>query len=433
MTKSVYVGMSADLIHPGHINVIRRAAELGEVTVGLLTDRAIASYKRLPFMTWDQRRDVISALQGVARVVEQTTLDYGPNLREYRPDFVVHGDDWRTGVQARTRQAVIDTLAEWGGELVEVSYTRGVSSTGFHAALKELGTTPDLRRLALRRLLNAKPMIRLMEAHNGLSGLVVEEAEVETPAGPRRFDGIWSGSLTVSASKGKPDVELVDTSARVANLNEVLEVTTKPIIYDGDTGGRPEHFGFTVKTLERLGVSAVFIEDKMGAKRNSLSAEHVAQELEDIDAFCEKIRTGKAAQSTEEFMIFARLESLVLGHGLDHALRRAEAFLAAGADGIMVHSRQETPDEVFAFCRAYHSLGFDRPLAVVPSTFDMVDDHEFEAHGVNIVIYANQLLRSAYPAMYQVARSILTNGRAGDCRAELMPVRDLLDLLPEKR
>jgi phosphoenolpyruvate phosphomutase len=433
MTVSVYVGMSADLIHPGHVNVIRRAAELGEVTVGLLTDTAIASYKRVPFMEWEQRREVIAALKGVVAVVPQTTLDYVPNLRRLKPDYVVHGDDWRSGVQAHTRQAVIDALAEWGGALVEVPYTRGISSTGFHAALKEIGTTPDIRRAALRRLLHAKPLVRLMEAHSGLSGTVVESVHVDGPAGRREFDGIWASSLTDSASKGKPDVEVVDTSARMLTLNEILEVTTKPIVYDGDTGGRPEHFAFTVRTLERLGISAVIIEDKCWLKRNSLFGTDVAQQQDSIEAFSGKIRLGKAAQQTDEFMIVARLESLILGQGLDHALERAEAYLRAGADAIMIHSRQREPGEIFAFAAAYDRLPCRRPLVVVPSSFDAVTEAELAARGVNLVIYANQLLRSIYPAMLRTAQSILTHGRAAECRPTLLPLDDMINLFPMAR
>jgi len=256
MQKTVYVGMSADLVHPGHINIIRHAATLGDVTVGLLTDRAIASYKRVPFMQWEQRAEVIDSIKGVVRVVPQHTLDYVPNLREYRPDIVVHGDDWQTGVQAKVRQSVIDALAEWGGELVEVPYTKGISSTRLHGAMKEIGTTPDIRRASLRRMLAAKPLLRFLDLHNGLSGLIIEKVGIDTPTGRREFDGMWASSLTDSTSKGKPDIEAVDTTARATTLNEVLEVTTKPIIYDGDTGGKPEHFQFTVRTLERLGVSA---------------------------------------------------------------------------------------------------------------------------------------------------------------------------------
>ncbi len=430
MTKSVYVGMSADLVHPGHINIINKAAELGEVTVGLLTDKAIASYKRVPFMEWERRAEVVGALKGVVRVVPQHTLDYVPNLREYKPDYVVHGDDWREGVQAKVRQSVIDVLAEWGGELVEVPYTQGISSTKLQGAMKEIGTTPDIRRAGLRRMLNAKPLVRFLDLHNGLSGLIIEKAGIDTPKGRKEFDGMWASSLTDSTAKGKPDIEAVDTSARMTTLNEVLEVTTKPIIYDGDTGGKPEHFVFTVRTLERLGISAIIIEDKTGLKKNSLFGTDVDQTQESIESFSDKIRMGKEAQQTDDFMVIARLESLILGKGIDHAMERAEAFIAAGADGIMIHSREKTPDEIFEFCERYNKLENRKPLIAVPSSYNTTTEEELEARGVNVVIYANQLLRSAYPAMMDTALSILEHSRSAECDARMMPIKEILELIP---
>lgn len=432
-TKRVYVGMSADLVHPGHLNVLKVAAEHGEVTVGLLTDKAIASYKRLPYMSFEQRRQVIEAIKGVAHVVPQETLDYVPNLRALKPDYVVHGDDWREGVQQQTRQRVINALAEWGGELVEVSYTPGISSTQLNRALKEIGTTPELRLKSLHRLLLAKPLLRFLDIHNALSGLIIEHTGIDTPQGRREFDGMWGSSLTDSTAKGKPDIEAVDVSARMTTLNEVLEVTTKPIIYDADTGGQPEHFRFTVRTLERLGVSAVIIEDKTGLKKNSLFGTEVAQTQDSIENFCHKIKEGKKAQATDDFMIIARIESLILGKGQEDALARARAYLAAGADGIMIHSRQKTPDEILAFCDSYACLPDRKPLVVVPSSYNQVTEDELQARGVNIVIYANQLLRSAYPAMVETTRSILEHGRSAECDARMLPIKDILDLIPGTR
>src|SRR5690606_14072782 len=430
MTKTVYVGMSADLVHPGHLNILKRAAELGEVTVGLLTDAAIASYKLLPYMTFEQRRVVIENIKGVARVVPQETLDYVPNLRKYKPDYVVHGDDWREGVQRNVRQAVIDTLAEWGGELVEVPYTAGISSTQLNKALKEIGTTPDLRRNKLRRLLNAKPLVRLMEAHNGLTGLIVENASVSTERGPREFDGMWASSLTESTAKGKPDIEAVDVTARTNTLHDILEVTTKPVMYDADTGGKLEHFQFTVRTLERLGVSAAVIEDKVGLKKNSLFGTEVPQTQDSIENFCAKIKAGKAAQVTDEFMIIARIESLILDQGMEDAVTRARAYIDAGADGILIHSRQKTPDEIFEFCGHYR--GFDKrpPLIVVPSSYNQVTEDELIEQGVNVVIYANHLLRAAYPAMMEAAKSILQHGRSLEIDSQLLSIKDILELIP---
>lgn len=428
--KSVYVGMSADIIHPGHLNILKKAAELGEVTIGLLTDEAIASYKRVPFMTFEQRRVVIESIKGVSKVVPQTTLDYVPNLQAIKPDYVVHGDDWRDGVQAKTRQRVIDVLAAWGGKLVEVPYTQGISSTAMHAAMKEIGTTPEVRLKSLGRMLKVKPLVRFLDIHNALSGLIIENTAIDTPTGRREFDGMWGSSLTDSTAKGKPDIEAVDVSARMTTLNEVLEVTTKPIIYDGDTGGQLEHFVFTVRTLERLGISAVIIEDKTGLKKNSLLGNDVVQTQDTIENFSAKIRAGKDAQATRDFMIIARIESLILGKGVNDAIERAKAFLAAGADGIMIHSRSKKPDEVFEFCDRYNKLENRKTLVAVPTSYNQVTEEELQAHGVNIVIYANHLLRSAYPAMVNTAKSILEHHRSGECDKTLLPISEILELIP---
>lgn len=428
--KTVYVGMSADLVHPGHLNVLRTAAKYGEVTVGLLTDKAIASYKRIPYMEFSQRREVIESIKGVAQVVPQDTLDYVPNLRAYKPDYVVHGDDWKEGVQRETRQRVINALAEWGGELVEVPYTEGISSTALNKALKEIGVTPELRLKSLRRMLQVRPLLRFLDIHNALSGLIIEHVHVDTPDGRREFDGMWGSSLTDSTAKGKPDIEAVDVSARMATLNEVLEVTTKPIIYDADTGGHTEHFQFTVRTLERLGVSAAIVEDKTGLKKNSLFGNEVAQTQDSIEGFCHKIRAGKKAQATDDFMIIARVESLILDKGVADALERASAYLDAGADGIMIHSRQKSPDEIFSFCEQYNRFPNRKTLVVVPSSYNQVTEDELQEHDINVVIYANQLLRSAYPAMMETAKSILTHGRSAECDQRMLSIREILELIP---
>ncbi|HEY8452391.1 MAG: phosphoenolpyruvate mutase [Micromonosporaceae bacterium] len=430
-TPTVYVGMSADLIHPGHINVLRHAAKLGEVTVGLLTDKAIASYKRLPHMTYEQRKTVVESLKGVVRVVPQETLDYVPNLERLKPDYVVHGDDWRTGVQKQTRERVIEALAKWGGQLVEVPYTEGISSTQLNASLRQIGTTPSVRLSRLRRLLDNKPIVRIMEAHNGLTGLIVERTSVTVNGKVEEFDGMWSSSLTDSTARGKPDIEAVDISARLQTINDLFEVTTKPLVFDGDTGGRPEHFSFTVRSLERLGVSAVIIEDKEGLKRNSLFGTGVPQTQCSIEDFCERIQIGKRAQITDDFMIIARIESLILEKGIDDAVRRAEAYIEAGADGIMIHSRQKSPAEVFEFCDRYAKLPRRVPLVAVPTSYHQVTESELAEHGVNLVIYANHMLRAAYPQMVKVAETILANGRALEADPYLAPIEEALAIIPE--
>ncbi|HEX2221947.1 MAG TPA: phosphoenolpyruvate mutase [Candidatus Limnocylindria bacterium] len=431
--KTVYVGMSADLIHHGHLNILAEARKLGEVTVGLLTDRAIASYKRVPLLSYDQRRLVVENIKGVARVVPQETLDYVPNLRALRPDYVVHGTDWQQGVQKETRQRVIEVLREWGGQLVEPEYTRDISSTELIEAVLQRGTTPEMRMRRLRRLLELKPLVRVLEVHNGLSGLIAEKTRVTDGSTVREFDAMWSSSLTDSASKGKPDIQAVDVTSRVNTIDQIFEVTTKPMVVDGDSGGLTEHFRFTVRTLERLGVSAVIIEDKVGPKRNSLFGTAVEQAQDDVESFSEKISEGKRAQVTDAFMIIARIESLILKRGLDDAMARACAYIEAGADGIMIHSNARDPGEIFAFCERYERVPNRVPLVAVPSTYSSVTEDELVRHGVSMVIYANHLLRSAYPAMVRAAQSILSNRSAGAAEELCLPIDEVLSLIPGGR
>jgi phosphoenolpyruvate phosphomutase / 2-hydroxyethylphosphonate cytidylyltransferase len=427
----VYVGMSADLIHPGHINILQKAAELGDVTVGLLTDAAIASYKRLPHMTFEQRRGVVENLKQVTEVVPQETLDYVPNLEKLKPDFVVHGDDWQTGVQAKTRQRVIDALAQWGGELVEVAYTEGISSTQLNQSVKQIGTTPSVRLSRLRRLIDTKPIVRVIEAHSGLTGLIVESTVAERDGRNVEFDAMWSSSLTDSTARGKPDIEAVDISSRLQMINELFEVTTKPLIFDGDTGGKPEHFTYTVRSLERLGVSAVIIEDKEGLKRNSLFGTDVAQTQSSMEDFSARLAIGKHAQITDDFMIIARLESLILEKGMEDAVARAKAYIEAGADALMIHSRRKQPDEIFEFCDRVSSFRDQVPIVAVPTSYHQVTEEELADHGVNVVIYANHLLRAAYPQMKKVAETILEHGRALEADPYLAPIKEALAIIPE--
>jgi len=429
-SKKVYLGMSADLVHPGHINIINKAAELGEVTVGLLTDKAVATYKRLPHMTYEQRKSVISNIKGVTEVIPQHTLDYTENLQALKPDYVVHGDDWKEGVQKDTRGKVIELIKKWGGELLEYPYTQGISSTQLNNAIKEVGTTPTIRLGMLRRLLSSKQLVRVNEVHNGLSGLITETVTAERGGVSCQFDAMWSSSLTDSTAKGKPDIEAVDITSRLTSVNDIFEVTTKPMIFDADTGGKLEHFPFTVRSLERHGVSAVVIEDKVGLKKNSLLGNDVFQQQDSIEAFQKKIALGKRSQVGEEFMIISRIESLILEAGMEDALRRASAYIDAGADAIMIHSRMKVPDEIFEFCRRYKKLPVTRPLMVVPSSFNSVTEDEWIEHGVSIVTYANHMLRSAYPAMHHVAQTILANGRSYEAEEDCMSLKEILRLIP---
>lgn len=422
--------MSADLIHPGHINIIEEAAKLGDVTLGLLTDEAIASYKRLPYLDYEKRFKTVFAIKGVKEVVPQHQLDYRPNLKSLKPDYVVHGDDWKEGPQKETRSQVIEALKEWGGELVEVPYTKGISSTDINNALKEVGTTPDIRLKRLKRLIYSKKVVRIIEAHSGLTGLIAEKAFVTKNGVKVEFDGMWASSLTDSTLRGKPDIEAVDITTRVSNINDLMEVTTKPIIFDGDTGGKPEHLVFTVRTLERLGVSAIIIEDKIGLKKNSLFGNDVPQEQDSIENFSHKIKAAKKAQVTSDFMVIARIESLILKAGLDDAIKRAKGYIKAGVDGIMIHSKESEADEILDFCKEYKKFENKVPLIAVPSSYDKIKDEELAEHGVNVVIYANQLLRSAYPAMKKTAESILFNQRAFEARENMMSIKEILNLIP---
>lgn len=422
--------MTADIIHHGHIKIVEKARGYGQVVVGLLTDEAIASYKRVPFLAYDERKKIVENLQGVSKVIPQRTLSYRENLLEVKPDVVVHGTDWQTNNTRHVREEVIELLKQWGGELIEVPYTKDVSSTKLEQALRAIGTTPDQRRTRLQKLLQLKPYIRVIEAHNGLTGIIAEHTKVETDKGVNEFDAIWVSSLCDSTAKGKPDIELVDLTSRLDTINSILEVTTKPIILDGDTGGQIEHFIFTIKTLERLGVSAIIIEDKIGLKKNSLFGTEVQQTQDSIGHFCEKISVGKRACVTKDFMIIARVESLILKQGEEDALTRAKAYIEAGADGIMIHSKEKSPDEILSFCRKYQ--GFERkvPLVVVPSSYNSVYESQLHEAGANIVIYANQLIRSAYPAMVKTAETILKHERALEADEFCMNIKDILRLIP---
>ncbi len=429
--KSVYICFSTDILHNGHLNILKKAEQLGEVTVGILTDEAIASYKHYPLLPLEERKAMFESLKGVHRVVVQESLDYTDILHQLKPDIVVHGDDWLVGYQANIRQKVIETLKEWDGELVEYPYTVTPTEETL-SALDQLLSLPETRRSRLKKLLSYKPCLSVMEAHDGLTGLIVEKTRVETANGTRQFDAIWVSSLCDSTAKGKPDIELVDMTSRLNTIEEIMEVTTKPIVLDGDTGGQIEHFVYNVQTMERLGVSAVIIEDKKGLKKNSLFGTGAGQVQDDIEAFCQKIAAGKNAQKSKDFMIIARCESLILGMGQEDALKRCHAYVKAGADGIMIHSVQKTPDEIFAFCQAFRKDDPKTPIVVVPTTYNTTTEDELAAHGINMVIHANHLIRSAFPAMQKTAQTILEHGRSYEVNDMCMSIKEILGLLPNQ-
>jgi phosphoenolpyruvate phosphomutase len=430
MIKKVYVVLIADLLHAGHIKILKKAASLGKVTVGLLTLKACGELNDIPYLNYEQRKEVLENLSLVSNIVAQESASYKENLKALRPDFVVHGDDWLFSSQRKYRDEVIKVLSQWNGQLIELPYSKDISEVSIKEQMKMLGITSSKRMGRLKTLIEAKPLVKILEVHNALSGLIVENAKIKSSIGEIiSYDGMWSSSLTDSTSRGKPDIEVVDTTARLSTINEIFEVTTKPLIYDADTGGKTEHFTFTVKSLERIGVSAVIIEDKTGLKKNSLFGNDVIQTQDSIENFCHKIKKGKEAQITNEFMIIARVESLILEAGIADALQRAFAYRNAGADGIMIHSRLKNPNEIREFVSKFRMQDKVTPIIVVPTSFNSVTTDEFIEMGVNVVIYANHLLRAAYPGMMKVAKSILEHKRTLEAEDECMPIQDILELI----
>ncbi|WP_297417195.1 phosphoenolpyruvate mutase [Clostridium sp.] len=428
--KTVYVAMSADIIHQGHLNVLNKARKLGDIIVGLHTDDVIRGYWRNPIMKYEERKEVVNNIKGVVSVIPQDSLDQVSNLIKLKPDYVLHGDDWKDGAQKELRERVIEAIKEWGGELVEVPYTQGVSISKLDEELAQIGITPQMRMKSLKELIYSKKPVRILEAHNGLTGLIVEKTKVEKEGKIKEFDGMWISSLCDSTAKGKPDIELVDLTSRLNTINDILEVTTKPIIVDGDTGGQIEHFVYTVKTLERLGVSAIIIEDKTGLKKNSLFGTEVEQTQDTIEHFSEKIRAGREARVTSDFMIISRIESLIAGAGMDDAIKRAQAYIEAGTDGIMIHSKEKDGKEIIEFCRRYNEFANKVPLVVVPTSYNFMKEDELVELGINVIIYANHLIRSAYPAMVNTAKSILENERSKEASENCMPIKEILTLIP---
>lgn len=429
--KKVYTCFCTDVIHEGHLNILREANKYGEVTVGILSDAAMIRYNRFPTITIEERKKIVEDTGLVHSIIIQNEIMYDQVIAGLKPDYVVHGDNWCKGPENAIRQNVIDNLNKYGGELIEVGYTYNENVKKVDDNIKEKLSMPEYRRKRLRQLLGLCPVVKTIEVHSGLTGLIAEKTIVEHNGEFDQFDAMWLSSLCDSTAKGKPDIELVDMSSRMRTIDDVMEVTTKPIILDGDTGGLVEHFVYNVRTLERMGVSAVIIEDKTGLKKNSLFGTEVEQTQDTIENFCDKIRAGKKAQRTKEFMIIARIESLILEKGQDDALKRAFAYVEAGADGIMIHSRKKAPDEIFTFCDAFRKENKDTPIVVVPTSFNSVTEAELAQHGVNIVIYANQLTRSAFPAMQSTAMEILKNHRALEVDSKLMPFKEIITLIDD--
>ena len=429
--KTVYTCFCTDIIHDGHLNIIANAKKYGRVVVGALSDKALIRYNKFPTISLEERIALYKSLDGVDEVVVQNSMMYDDVIASLKPDFVVHGDNWANGPEAAIRSNVMKLLSEYGGELVEVPYTYNENVRKIDRRLKEKLSMPEYRRRRLRDLITICPIVKTIEAHSGLTGLIAEKTVVENNGKLDQFDAMWVSSLCDSTDRGKPDIELVDMSSRLRTINDIMEVTTKPIILDGDTGGLTEHFVYNVRTLERMGVSAVIIEDKTGLKKNSLFGTEVVQTQDSIENFSAKIAAGKKAQLTDDFMIIARIESLILERGMDDALERARAFVKAGADGIMIHSRRKEPDEIFEFCDKFRETDSKTPIVVVPTSFNTVTEEELSEHGVNIVIYANQLMRAAFPAMKKTAEMILNSHRALEADEILMPFKEIITLIDE--
>ena len=429
-SRTVYMCFSTDIIHGGHIAIIKKAQKLGRLIIGVLSDEAVASYKRLPLVPAVERKRLFENIAGVYKVVDQNTLSYKTNLETLKPSIVVHGDDWCTGFQKPIRDEVVSILASYGGKLVEFPYSSDDKYKDIEARTRSDLAMPDIRRGRLKRVLEMKGLITAMEAHDGLTGLIVENTVVHQDGGAHQFDAMWVSSLCDSTAKGKPDIELVDMTSRFRTIEDITEVTTKPIIFDGDTGGKTEHFVYTVRSLERLGVSMVIIEDKTGLKKNSLFGTEVVQTQDSIENFSAKIRAGKKAQRTKEFMICARIESLILEQGMEDALTRAFAFAEAGADAIMIHSRKKDPSEIQEFIKKFREKDKTTPIVLVPTSFNSVTEEEWKERGANIIIYANQLMRAEVPAMQKAAETILENHRAKECDDMIMPFKDIIRLIP---
>ncbi len=428
-TKTVYVGLAADIIHEGHINILKKANSYGDVVVGLLTDEAIASYKNIPHLDFKRRKIIVQNIKYVRKVIPQKTLDYVPNLNLIKPDFVVHGDDWKTGIQKKTRERVVKTLKKWSGKLIEPKYTKNISSTIIKNKILEIGALPQNRVSRLRRLMSSKKIVRILESHNSLTGLIIENMSIKKNKIISEFDGMWSSSLTDSATKGKPDNSSVDFSSRISSLNDMMDVTTKPLIFDADNGGQLEHLSFLVRSLERSGVSAIIMEDKIGLKKNSLFKNQSDTKQDKPNLFSKKIKQVCKSRNSKDFLVIARVESFILGKGINDALKRAEIYSKAGADAILIHSKEKTPFQIFSFAKKFKKSKNFIPLVSVPSTYSKVYEKDLIKNGFKIVIYANHLLRAAFPAMEYAAKKILQNERSFEIEKKIIPINKIINLV----
>ena len=430
--KIIYVPMGADIIHSGHLNIINKAKKYGEIVIGLFTDSAIAEYKTLPLINYSQRLDIMKNIKGISKIMKQDTWDYTNNLNKLKPNYVIHGDDWKIGIQKKTRLKVIKLLKKWKGQLIEVPYTKKIEIKENKKNVKSIFHNPETRVSRLSRLIGSKKIVRFIESHNPLTGLMIENLKINYKNEYREFDGIWSSSLTDSASNGKPDNQSLELSTRISNLNSVVEVTSKPVLFDADNGGRPEHLPYTIKNLERLGVSAIAIEDKIGLKSNSLFKDQKGAKQDSIKNFCNKIKIACNSRRSEDFLIVARIESFILGKNLNDAIKRAENYSKAGADLILIHSKKDTPKEIFSFASKFKKSKYFKPMVAVPSTYSKVTEKQLIQNGFQVVIYANHLLRAAYPAMQKTALSILKNLTSSEVEKEIISIKKILNIIPQQ-
>ena len=428
--KTVYIALTADSLHHGHMNLIEKARKYGDIIIGLLTDKAVAEHKRLPYLNYEQRKRILINFKGVSKIIPQKEWDYSHNLRKIRPDYLIHGDDWKTGNMSIMRKKVIKVLSAYGGKLIEIPYTKGVSSAALIENQNSISITPDLRRGVFKRLIDSKKISRFLETHNPISALIAEKVSYEKNGKKLSFDGFWSSSLTDSTTMGKPDTEALGISERLVGVNQIFDVTTKPLIFDADTGGKIEHFEMKIKSIERLGISSIIIEDKTGLKKNSLLKDTSNQIQENKKKFCEKIKVGKKAQNSDDFMIIARIESFILGKKLKDAIDRAHAYVDAGADGIMIHSKTTNPKQIFEFSKLFRKSYDNIPLVSVPSSYNQVKESELIDNGFNVVIYANHMLRASYPSMKNAALKILKHGRSKEIDKEIFGINEILNLIP---
>ena len=430
MKKTVYISLTADSIHHGHMKLFETARKYGDIIIGLLSDKAVAEHKRIPYLNFEQRKKILINFKGVKSVIEQNEWDYSKNIKSLKPDFLVHGDDWKTGHMSEIRRKVLKIMKSYGGKLIEIPHTKGVSSSALINHLNQISVTPDIRRSLLRRTIESKKISKFLEAHSPLSAIIGENTFIEKKGKKIGFDGFWSSSLTDSTVVGKPDNESLDFSQRLNGVDQIFEVTTKPLIMDGDTGGKVEHFEMRIKSAERLGISALIIEDKKGLKKNSLLKDTSRQTQEGKIKFSEKISVGKKAQISDDFMIIARIESFILGKGLNDAISRAHSYIEAGADGIMIHSKSKNPKEVIAFSKVFRKSYKRIPLVSVPSSYNQISEKTLYENGFNIVIYANHMLRASYPAMQHVAKTILEKNRSKEADKKLLSIKEILNLIP---